>query len=48
MALTLLKDNIVASCIDPGAFASDMNTEARDHPDELARSILPVESAPEG
>ena len=39
MALTLIKDNIVVSCIAPGAFASDMNTEARDHADELARRI---------
>jgi NAD(P)-dependent dehydrogenase (short-subunit alcohol dehydrogenase family) len=39
MALTLIKDNIVASCIAPGAFASDMNTEARDHADELAQRI---------
>jgi NAD(P)-dependent dehydrogenase (short-subunit alcohol dehydrogenase family) len=39
MALTLIKHNIVANCIAPGAFASDMNTEARDHADELARRI---------
>jgi NAD(P)-dependent dehydrogenase (short-subunit alcohol dehydrogenase family) len=39
MALTLIKDNIVASCIAPGAFASDMNTEARDRGEELAGRI---------
>ena len=39
MALTLIKDNIVASCIAPGAFASDMNREARDHAENLARRI---------
>lgn len=39
LALTLIKDNIVASCIAPGAFASDMNREARDHAEEVARRI---------
>lgn len=39
MALTLIKHNIVASCIAPGAFPSDMNREARDHADEAAQRI---------
>lgn len=39
MALRLIKDNIVVSCIAPGAFPSDMNGEARDRPDEAASRI---------
>jgi NAD(P)-dependent dehydrogenase (short-subunit alcohol dehydrogenase family) len=39
MALRLAKDNIVVSGIAPGAFASEMNRDARDHGDEVARRI---------
>ena len=39
LALQLIKDNIAVSCIAPGAFATDMNREARDHPDKLAGQI---------
>lgn len=39
MALRLVKDNIVVTAIAPGAFASDMNREARDHADETAARI---------
>jgi NAD(P)-dependent dehydrogenase (short-subunit alcohol dehydrogenase family) len=39
MALRLVKDNIVVSGIAPGAFASEMNRDARDHADEVARRI---------
>src|SRR5262245_865857 len=39
MALRLAPENIVVSAIAPGAFASDMNTTARDHGDEVARRI---------
>ena len=39
MALRLVKDNIVVSAIAPGAFASEMNRDARDHADELAGRI---------
>jgi len=39
LAGRLIRDNIVVSCIAPGAFASDMNRDARDHGDELARRI---------
>jgi NAD(P)-dependent dehydrogenase (short-subunit alcohol dehydrogenase family) len=39
MALRLVKDNIVVSAIAPGAFASDMNRDARDHADEVARRV---------
>ena len=39
MALRLIDDHIVVSAIAPGAFASEMNREARDHGDEIARSI---------
>ena len=31
MALHLLWDNITVTVIAPGAFASDMNKDARDH-----------------
>jgi NAD(P)-dependent dehydrogenase (short-subunit alcohol dehydrogenase family) len=39
MALRLAQDNIVVSAIAPGAFASEMNKDARDHGDEVARRI---------
>lgn len=39
MALRLIEDNIVVSAIAPGAFASDMNRDARDHGDRLAKRI---------
>ena len=39
MALRLAEDNIVVSAIAPGAFASEMNRDARDHGDEIARRI---------
>ncbi len=39
LALTLIKDNIVVSCIAPGSFPSDMNREARDCADLAARQV---------
>ena len=39
MSLRLVKDNIMVSGIAPGAFASDMNRDARDHGEEVARRI---------
>ena len=39
MALQLVKDNIVVSAIAPGAFASDMNKDARAHGDAVAARI---------
>jgi len=39
MALRLAKDNIIVSGIAPGAFASEMNKEARDQGDEVASRI---------
>ncbi len=39
MAKRLIKDWIVVSCIAPGAFASDMNRDARDHADEVAKRV---------
>jgi len=39
LAATLIKDNIVMTAICPGAFASDMNTTARDHGDEISKRI---------
>ena len=39
MALRLAQDNIVVSAIAPGAFASAMNRDARDHGDEIAKRI---------
>ncbi|MCJ0762412.1 SDR family oxidoreductase [Variovorax terrae] len=39
MALRLVQDNIVVSAIAPGAFASDMNKDARDHGDEISARI---------
>ncbi len=39
MALRLIQDNIAVSAVAPGAFASDMNRDARDHGAELAARI---------
>ena len=39
MALRLASDRIVVSAIAPGAFASSMNKDARDHGDELKGRI---------
>ena len=39
MAAHLIKDRIVVSAIAPGAFASDMNRDARDRGDQVARRI---------
>jgi 2-deoxy-D-gluconate 3-dehydrogenase len=39
MAARLIKDHICVSAIAPGAFASNMNREARDHADEVAKAI---------
>jgi NAD(P)-dependent dehydrogenase (short-subunit alcohol dehydrogenase family) len=39
MSLKLIEDNIVVSAIAPGAFASDMNIDARDHAAEVAKRI---------
>ena len=39
MAAQLIRDNIVVSGIAPGAFASDMNRDARDHGEEVSRRI---------
>lgn len=39
LALRLAQDNIVVSGIAPGAFASDMNKQARDHADEVAQRV---------
>ncbi len=39
MAARLIRDWIVVSGIAPGAFASQMNRDARDHGDEVARRI---------
>jgi NAD(P)-dependent dehydrogenase (short-subunit alcohol dehydrogenase family) len=39
MALRLIEDHIVVSAIAPGAFSSDMNIEARDHGEEVAKHI---------
>ncbi|RYZ08997.1 MAG: SDR family oxidoreductase [Comamonadaceae bacterium] len=39
MALRLAQDGIVVSAIAPGAFASDMNKDARDHGDEIKARI---------
>jgi NAD(P)-dependent dehydrogenase (short-subunit alcohol dehydrogenase family) len=39
MAMRLIADNIVVSAIAPGAFASDMNRDARDHGDALSKRI---------
>ena len=39
MALRLIDDNINVTAIAPGAFKSDMNVDARDHADEVAKRI---------
>ena len=39
MAATLIRDNIIVTAIAPGAFASEMNRDARDHGDAVARRI---------
>jgi NAD(P)-dependent dehydrogenase (short-subunit alcohol dehydrogenase family) len=39
MAARLIRDHIVMSCIAPGAFASQMNRDARDRGDEVAKRI---------
>ncbi len=39
MSLRLIQDNIAVSAIAPGAFASDMNRDARDRGDELGARI---------
>ncbi len=39
MAARLVRDNIYVTAIAPGAFASDMNTAARDHGDAVAPGI---------
>jgi NAD(P)-dependent dehydrogenase (short-subunit alcohol dehydrogenase family) len=39
MAARLIADNIVVSAIAPGAFASEMNRDARDHGEAVARRI---------
>jgi NAD(P)-dependent dehydrogenase (short-subunit alcohol dehydrogenase family) len=39
MALRLIQDHIVVTAIAPGAFASDMNLDARDRGEEVARRI---------
>jgi NAD(P)-dependent dehydrogenase (short-subunit alcohol dehydrogenase family) len=39
MSLRLVKDNIVVSGIAPGAFASEMNRDARDHGDQVAQRV---------
>jgi NAD(P)-dependent dehydrogenase (short-subunit alcohol dehydrogenase family) len=39
MALELIKDNIAVNAIAPGAFASEMNREARDHADTVSERV---------
>jgi NAD(P)-dependent dehydrogenase (short-subunit alcohol dehydrogenase family) len=39
MAMRLIRDNIAVSAIAPGAFASDMNRDARDHGDVVSKNI---------
>lgn len=39
MALRLIDDGIVVNAICPGAFASEMNRDARDHADDVAARI---------
>jgi len=39
MALRLIQDNIVVNAICPGAFASEMNKDARDHGEAVAARI---------
>jgi NAD(P)-dependent dehydrogenase (short-subunit alcohol dehydrogenase family) len=39
MALRLIQDHIVVTAIAPGAFPTNMNTDARDHAQEIAQRI---------
>ena len=39
MSLRLIRDNIVVSAIAPGAFRSDMNKDARDNTDAVAKRV---------
>lgn len=39
MAMRLIRDHIAVTAIAPGAFASDMNRDARDHGDAISKSI---------
>ncbi len=39
MAVRLIQDNIAVSAIAPGAFASDMNVDARDNGEEVRKRI---------
>jgi NAD(P)-dependent dehydrogenase (short-subunit alcohol dehydrogenase family) len=39
MAMRLIRDNIAVTAIAPGAFASDMNRDARDHGDVVSKAI---------
>ncbi len=39
MAMRLIRDNIGVTAIAPGAFASDMNRDARDHGDAVSKGI---------
>lgn len=39
LAAALIRDGIVVSCIAPGAFASDMNRDARDRAEAVAKGI---------
>jgi len=39
MALRLARESIVVSAIAPGAFASEMNRDARDHADQVRQRI---------
>ena len=39
LVLRLAQDNVVVSAIAPGPFASEMNKQARDHGDEVARRV---------
>ncbi|HEY0104871.1 MAG TPA: SDR family NAD(P)-dependent oxidoreductase [Rhizomicrobium sp.] len=39
MAMRLIRDNIAVTAIAPGAFASDMNREARDHAEAISKVI---------
>ena len=39
IAARLIKDHIAVTCIAPGAFASQMNRDARDHGEQVAKRI---------
>ncbi|MBC7435858.1 MAG: SDR family oxidoreductase [Bdellovibrionales bacterium] len=39
MSLRLIQDNIAVTAIAPGAFASSMNKDARDHADEVSARV---------